>query len=137
MASAMYPELVKNFTSSPAGSEYGLLPVQTHHGRFAGVRRRSIYSTGSMAGQPNRNDAWSGLSSGWVITGEMLAALLVWGGVGYLIDWLVWGEARVFTPIGMVLGAVLGIYLLWLRYGREVGPEGKRSATPRNADEAE
>jgi hypothetical protein len=72
-----------------------------------------------------------------VITGELLAALLVWGGIGYLIDWLVWGEARVFTPIGMVLGAVLGIYLLWLRYGREVGPEGKRSAMPRGADEVE
>ena len=59
------------------------------------------------------------MSAGWAVTGEMLAALLVWGGIGYLIDRLVWGSTRVFTPIGMVLGAVLGIYLIWLRFGRE------------------
>jgi ATP synthase protein I len=133
----VYPELVKTFTKSADGPEYALLPVQTQGGRFAQARKRPIYSTGSMAGQPNRNDAWSGLSSGWVITGEMLAALLVWGGVGYLIDWLVWGEDRVFTPIGMVLGAVLGIYLLWLRFGREeTGPEGQRDQAMRDPDEA-
>jgi F0F1-type ATP synthase assembly protein I len=88
-----------------------------------------------MAGQPNRTDAWNGVSTGWVITGEMLAALLVWGGVGYLIDRLAWGEARVFTPIGMVLGAVLGIYLLWLRFVREPDPKGSSSATQQGADE--
>ncbi len=89
-----------------------------------------------MAGRPNQNDAWSGVSTGWVITGEMLAALLVWGGIGYLIDRLAWGEARVFTPIGMVLGAVLGIYLLWLRFGREPDPSRRRPATQQDADEA-
>jgi F0F1-type ATP synthase assembly protein I len=88
-----------------------------------------------MAGQPKRNDAWNGVSTGWVITGEMLAALLVWGGVGYLIDRLAWGEARVFTPIGMVLGAVLGIYLLWLRFGRDPDPGRESSVSTPDADE--
>lgn len=76
------------------------------------------------------------MSTGWVITGEMLAALLVWGGIGYLIDRLAWGEARVFTPIGMVLGAVLGIYLLWLRFVRVEHPKAPRAATRQDADEA-
>ena len=88
-----------------------------------------------MAGRPNQNDAWNGVSTGWVITGEMLAALLVWGGIGYLIDRLVWGEARVFTPFGMVLGAVLGIYLLWLRFVRVADPKPQRPVTTEDADE--
>ena len=72
-----------------------------------------------MAGTPDRNDAWGGVAAGWAVTGEMLAAVLVCGGIGYLVDWLIPGGARVFTPIGMVLGAVLGIYLLWLRFGKQ------------------
>ncbi|HEX2069620.1 MAG TPA: hypothetical protein VHH54_05390 [Actinomycetota bacterium] len=48
----------------------------------------------------------------------MLSALLVWGGVGFLIDWLA-GTPKVFTAIGMILGAVLGIYLIYVRYGKE------------------
>ena len=74
-----------------------------------------------MPGTPDRYDPWGGVSAGWAVTGEMLAALLFWGGVGYLIDRLAWGrwDARVFTPIGMVLGAVLGIYLVWLKFGKQ------------------
>jgi F0F1-type ATP synthase assembly protein I len=74
-----------------------------------------------MADTPDRNDAWGGVAAGWAVTGEMLASLLVCGSIGYLIDRLVWGSwvARVATPIGMAFGAVLGIYLIWLRFGRE------------------
>ncbi|HEX9236215.1 MAG TPA: hypothetical protein VF972_08045 [Actinomycetota bacterium] len=74
-----------------------------------------------MARTPNPNDGWAGVSDGWAVTGEMLSSLLVCGGIGFLIDRLVWGSwtARVFTPISMVLGAVLGIYLVWLRFGRQ------------------
>ncbi|HJP66221.1 MAG TPA: AtpZ/AtpI family protein [Actinomycetota bacterium] len=73
-----------------------------------------------MAAAPDRYDGWgTGVSAGWRVTTEMLSALLVWGGVGYLIDRLVWGETRVFTPIGMLLGAGLGIYLIWLKFGRQ------------------
>lgn len=77
-----------------------------------------------MAGEPDRIDPWKGVSAGWTVTAEMLAALLVWGGIGYLIDRLAWGEARVFTPIGMVLGAVLGVYLIWLKHGKQHADAG-------------
>ena len=46
--------------------------------------------------------------------------LLAWGAIGYGIDWLA-GTSRVFTAIGFMLGGAGGIYLVYLRYGREGG----------------
>jgi F0F1-type ATP synthase assembly protein I len=77
-----------------------------------------------MARTPDRTNPWSGVSAGWAVTGEMLAGLIAWGGIGYVIDRLVWGEPLVFTPLGMVLGAALGIYLIWLRFGKQHGEQG-------------
>ncbi|TMK82076.1 MAG: hypothetical protein E6G47_01470 [Actinobacteria bacterium] len=57
------------------------------------------------------------MSTGWTISAYLLSGILVWGGVGWLIDHLV-GTPKVFTAIGMVLGAGLGVYLVYIRYGR-------------------
>ncbi len=70
---------------------------------------------------PERRDysrSWGGASTGWAITGYMLGGILAWGGIGLLIDWLA-GTEKVFTAIGMVVGAAAAIYLVYLRYGRE------------------
>lgn len=72
----------------------------------------------SMAGSPNPNDLWGGMSTGIQISAYLLSALLVWGGVGYLIDWLA-GTGKAFTAVGMIVGAVAGVYLIYLKYGRE------------------
>ena len=61
---------------------------------------------------------WAGARDGWIVTATMLSALIVWGGIGFLIDWLA-GTPKVFTAIGIILGAVLGTYLIYLRYGKE------------------
>jgi ATP synthase protein I len=71
-----------------------------------------------MADGNDPTDLWAGMSVGWAIVSYLLGALLVWGGVGYLIDRLA-GTGKVFTAVGMILGTVLGIYLVYLRYGRE------------------
>ncbi|HEY7756395.1 MAG TPA: hypothetical protein VID69_09230 [Actinomycetota bacterium] len=68
-----------------------------------------------MAG---RGDAWSGMGTAWALTGTLIAGILVWGGVGYLIDRLV-GWRWLFLPIGMVVGVSASIYLVYLRYGRD------------------
>lgn len=73
-----------------------------------------------MARPPDRGDAWGGLGIGWTITASLIAGMLVWGGVGYLLDRLV-GTPRVFLAIGLVAGAGAGIYLVYLRYGRGDG----------------
>lgn len=70
-----------------------------------------------MAG-PERQGSWAGLATGWAITSIILAGMLTWGGLGYVVDRLA-GTSRIFTAIGMVLGAAGGIYLVYLRYGRE------------------
>ena len=68
---------------------------------------------------PDRQErlAWSGMSTGWAITTELIGAMLTLGGIGWLLD-LLFGTDRVFAAIGVVLGAALGVYIIWLRYGR-------------------
>lgn len=85
---------------------------------FDGPMSGPIYSRGSMAGRPDPKDLWGGLNTGWTISAYLLSALLLWGGVGSLIDHLV-HTGKVFTAIGMLVGAAAGIYLIYLRYGRE------------------
>lgn len=61
---------------------------------------------------------WGGFSTAWAVTATLLAGIGVWGGVGYLADRLL-GFRWLFLPIGMVLGVAGGIYLVYLRYGKE------------------
>jgi F0F1-type ATP synthase assembly protein I len=71
----------------------------------------------AMAG-PERGDAWAGMSTGWAITSTLVAGMVVWGGLGLLLDRLV-GTPRVFLAIGVILGAAGGTYIVYLRYGKE------------------
>jgi F0F1-type ATP synthase assembly protein I len=73
-----------------------------------------------MPGQLRGDDAWSGMGVGWAITSTLIAGILAWGGLGYLADRLI-GTPRVFTALGMVLGAAGGIYLVYVKYGRGDG----------------
>lgn len=73
--------------------------------------------------QEERNAAWSGMGTGWSITATMIGGIAVWGGVGFLVDWLL-GTPRVFTAIGIMVGAAGAIYLVHLRYGKGEGNGG-------------
>ncbi len=73
-----------------------------------------------MPSPPANRDGWSGMGTGWAITSTMLAGMVVWGGIGFLLDRLIWSQ-YVLTAVGLVVGAVLGTYLVYLRYGRENG----------------
>jgi len=44
----------------------------------------------------------------------MSAALLVCGGLGWLLD-LVVGTTKVFLPVGMIGGAAAGTYLVYIK----------------------
>lgn len=59
-----------------------------------------------------------GMGTGWSISGTLLAGVLLYGGIGFLLDrWL--GTPKVFTAIGLLVGAGLGIYLVYVKYGKE------------------
>jgi F0F1-type ATP synthase assembly protein I len=65
-----------------------------------------------------RGEGWSGMGTAWSITGTLFAGILVWGGIGFLLDrWL--GLRWLFLPIGMVIGAGASIYVVYVRYGRD------------------
>ncbi|HVM12486.1 MAG TPA: AtpZ/AtpI family protein [Actinomycetota bacterium] len=65
-----------------------------------------------------RGDAWRGAGIAWTMTAELLAAILVWGLIGAGMDRLV-GTGKLFLAIGMVLGAATGIYLVYVKHGRD------------------
>lgn len=61
---------------------------------------------------------WSGVGDAWAITSTLIAGPVAWGGIGFLLDR--WLDFRwLFLPIGMVVGMSAGIYLVYIRYGRD------------------
>ena len=66
----------------------------------------------------------SGADIGWGITGTLLSGIIVWGGVGWLLDR--WLETRFFILVGTILGLTVAIYLIVVKYGAVDPPAGGR-----------
>jgi ATP synthase protein I len=59
-----------------------------------------------------------GSNPGATITSLLISGMLFWGGMGWLVDkWL--GTGTVFLPIGLILGLVAALYLVYVRFGRD------------------
>ncbi|HKI28760.1 MAG TPA: hypothetical protein VKB32_04970 [Actinomycetota bacterium] len=71
-----------------------------------------------------RDGAWGGMGIGWAVTATLVGGILVWGSVGYLADRLLGLNHRIFTAVGIVLGAGGAIYLVYLRFGKGEGNRG-------------
>jgi F0F1-type ATP synthase assembly protein I len=69
----------------------------------------------------------SGADIGWGITGTMLSGIIVWGGVGWLLDR--WLETRFFILVGTILGLTVAIYLIVVKYGAVGQPPAERRPT--------
>lgn len=53
----------------------------------------------------------------WSIVSYLLSGLLVWGGVGWLLDrWL--GKEALFLPVGLLFGMVAAMYLVVVKINR-------------------
>ena len=65
---------------------------------------------------PGKSDAWSGMGTGWAITSTLVGGMATVGLLGYLLDRLL-DTGSGFTALGIVLGAVSAIYIVYLRYG--------------------
>ncbi len=57
-----------------------------------------------------------GADQGYRILSIMIAGLLAYGGLGWLLDR--WLGTTWFLPIGLVLGVALGVYLVVVKFGR-------------------
>jgi ATP synthase protein I len=86
-------------------------------GSLSGGPTGGCYTSGPMAGEPSRGGPSGGEGMAWSIIGTLLAGVLVWGGIGYLLDrWT--GAHGVFAAIGAVIGAAGAFYLVYVRYGK-------------------
>jgi ATP synthase protein I len=64
--------------------------------------------------QPPKRPQQQGADAGWAAIGYLLSGMLVWGGVGWLIDkWL--GLPDVGLLIGLIGGGAAGVYLIMKR----------------------
>ncbi len=85
------------------------------------VREAGYYNGPLVAPQPERRDhqdAWEGYGTAWSIIGTLIAGLAVWGAIGFGIDRLA-GFHALFLPLGLVVGAIGGVWLVVIRYGRQ------------------
>lgn len=74
-----------------------------------------------MGNTASQRETWAGLDQANVMSLELLSGILVWGGVGWLLDrWI--GSTPWFFAIGVLLGFAGGLYLVWLRTGGARGP---------------
>jgi ATP synthase protein I len=80
--------------------------------------------------QSGRREIWNELDQSSIMSVELIAAILTWGGAGWLVDrWL--GTMPVFFGIGVMVGFAAGLYLVWYRSGKDQQyPDGAANARP-------
>jgi F0F1-type ATP synthase assembly protein I len=64
---------------------------------------------------PPREPAGRGSEMVWSIIGTMVAGVLAWGGIGWLLDR--WLGTRFLVAVGIVVGMAGAFYLIIKRYG--------------------
>lgn len=73
---------------------------------------------GSGDPEPEQGLEPQGESVAWSALGSLLSGPIVWGGVGLLLDmWL--GTGRIFTAVGVLVGALTAFYIVYVRFGRD------------------
>jgi hypothetical protein len=78
-------------------------------------------------GHPDQNR--QGGSDPWVAFGYLVAGVGCYGVLGWLLGR--WLSVSYLTPIGIVLGAGFGLYLVFHRYAGVSASHGTTSAPPR------
>lgn len=66
----------------------------------------------------NRVHDHRGESQVWAAISTLVAGPAVWGAVGWAVDqWL--HTTRTFTAVGVVVGFITSLYIVYIRFGRE------------------
>jgi hypothetical protein len=58
-----------------------------------------------------------GSNGGWAALSTLLTGIVVWGGVGALLDWWLGIPNRIGLLVGMIVGLVASLYLIIKRFG--------------------
>ncbi len=67
----------------------------------------------SQEGPPGRE---ANPGDAWTVIAYLLSGLIVWGGGGLLLDR--WLGTQFLVLIGMLIGGVAGMYLVYIRFGK-------------------
>lgn len=67
----------------------------------------------SQVGPPGRN---ANPGDAWTVIAYLLSGLILWGGAGLLLDR--WLGTSFLVLVGMLVGGVGAIYLVYIRYGK-------------------
>jgi F0F1-type ATP synthase assembly protein I len=98
--------------------------------------RQGSGSASDPGSSSSTREIWNQVDQSSIMSMELLAAILTWGGLGWLLDrWL--GTMPVFFGIGVIVGFAAGLYLVWYRSGKDQQyPDGARRA-PGSPDRTE
>ena len=58
-----------------------------------------------------------GSNAGWAALSTLLSGILVWGGIGALLDWWLHIPSRIGLLVGMIVGLVVSLYVIIKRFG--------------------
>lgn len=58
-----------------------------------------------------------GANAGWAALSTLLSGIIVWGGIGALLDWWLDIPNRIGLLVGMIVGMALSLYLIIKRFG--------------------
>ena len=64
---------------------------------------------------PEREPPGRGADVVWSIIGTLIAGVLAWGGIGWLLDR--WLGTRYLVAVGIIVGMAGAFYLIMKRYG--------------------
>jgi F0F1-type ATP synthase assembly protein I len=68
-----------------------------------------------MKKRANADSTSTGADEGWAVLTTLIGGFVLWGGIGWALDrW--WGTSFL-TPVGLIVGMVLGIYAVVARHG--------------------
>jgi len=73
-----------------------------------------------------------GMDQAYLMQGDLLAAIAVWAGLGWLLDRAL-GTPEVFLVVGSLVGYAAGVYLIWLRSERMDADERAATEAPGDA----
>jgi F0F1-type ATP synthase assembly protein I len=92
-------------------------------------RKRLLVGPAQSSSAESSGSAFGSAEVAWSVTSYLLAGMLVWGGLGWLVDrWR--GGGPVFLPIGVLVGVAAALYLVHVRTNDLLGTEPLETHRP-------